>query len=153
MYYAIINYQFNTGELQNVQKLVKQTLQALLAETGNVNFCTTFEIIFLVDGPWKSNVVLEKSLKNGSSFLYEPWNYACEKHKKLLWFVSRWNFFDIFFITLLKEHFMYGLRHWLIETFRLEDENDHEDKIWLLRFFAYSQKIDTAESFIVLFCY
>ena len=51
MYYAIINYQFNTGELQNVQKLVKQTLQALLAETGNVNFCTTFEIIFLVDGP------------------------------------------------------------------------------------------------------
>ena len=51
MYYAIINYQFNTGELQNVQKLVKQTLQALLAETENVNFCTTFEIIFLVDGP------------------------------------------------------------------------------------------------------
>ena len=51
MYYAVINYQFNTGELQNVQKLVKQTLQALLAETGNVNFCTTFEIIFLVDGP------------------------------------------------------------------------------------------------------
>ena len=30
MYYAVINYQFNTGELQNVQKLVKQTLQALL---------------------------------------------------------------------------------------------------------------------------
>ena len=30
MYYAIINYQFNTGELQNVQKLVKQTVQALL---------------------------------------------------------------------------------------------------------------------------
>ena len=47
--------------------------------------------------------------------------------------------FDIFFITLLKEHFMYGLRHWLIETFRLEDENayDYEDKICLLRFFAY----------------
>ena len=34
---------------------------------------------------------------------------------------------------------MYGLRHWLIETFRLEDENayDYEDKICLSRFFAY----------------
>ena len=48
---------------------------------------------------------------------------------------------------------MYGLRDWLIETFRLEDENDYEDKIWLLRFFAYFQKIDTAENFSVLFCY
>ena len=32
---------------------------------------------------------------------------------------------------------MYGLRHWLIETFRLEDENDYQDKICLLRFFPY----------------
>ena len=29
MFYAIINYQFNTSELQNVEKLVKQTVQAL----------------------------------------------------------------------------------------------------------------------------
>ena len=32
---------------------------------------------------------------------------------------------------------MYGLRHWLIETFRLKGENDYQDKICLLRFFAY----------------
>ena len=83
MYYAIINYQFNTGELQNVQKLVKQTLQALLAETGNVNFCTTFEIIFLVDGPWKSNVVLEKSLKNGSSFFVWTLELRLQKAQKI----------------------------------------------------------------------
>ena len=29
MFYAIINYQFKTSELINVQKLVKQTVQAL----------------------------------------------------------------------------------------------------------------------------
>ena len=29
MSYAIINYQFNTGELKNVEKLVKETVQAL----------------------------------------------------------------------------------------------------------------------------
>ena len=29
MFYAIINYQFNTSELKNVEKLVKQTAQAL----------------------------------------------------------------------------------------------------------------------------
>ena len=49
--------------------------------------------------------------------------------KKLLWFVSRSNLFDIFFKTLLKEHFMYGLKHWLIESFRMKDENDYEGKI------------------------
>ena len=27
MFYAIINYQFKTGELKNVEKLVKQTVQ------------------------------------------------------------------------------------------------------------------------------
>ena len=32
------------------------------------------QIIFLVSGPWKLNVVLEKSLKNGCNFLYEPCN-------------------------------------------------------------------------------
>ena len=30
MSYVIINYQFNTGELKNVEKLVKQTVQASL---------------------------------------------------------------------------------------------------------------------------
>ena len=29
MLYAIINYQFKTSELKNVEKLVKQTVQAL----------------------------------------------------------------------------------------------------------------------------
>ena len=30
MFYAIINHQFKTSELKNVEKLVKQTVQALL---------------------------------------------------------------------------------------------------------------------------
>ena len=30
MFYAIIKYQFKTSELKNVEKLVKQTVQALL---------------------------------------------------------------------------------------------------------------------------
>ena len=29
MFYAIIDYQFKTSELKNVEKLVKQTVQAL----------------------------------------------------------------------------------------------------------------------------
>ena len=32
MFYAIINYQFKTSELKNVEKLVKQTVQALEPE-------------------------------------------------------------------------------------------------------------------------
>ena len=36
-----------------------------------------------------------------------------------------------------------------LETFRFEDEDDYE--IWLQVFFAYSQDIDTAESFILPF--
>ena len=39
----------------------------------------------------------------------------------------------------------------LIETFRFEDENDHDYEILILSFFAYSQNIDTLEFFIVLF--
>ena len=38
-----------------------------------------------------------------------------------------------------------------IETFRLKDENDYEYEIWFKVFFAYCQKIDTPEFFIVLF--
>ena len=30
MFYAIINYQFKTSELKNVEKMVKQIVQALL---------------------------------------------------------------------------------------------------------------------------
>ena len=30
MFYAIVNQQFKTSELKNVEKLVKQTVQALL---------------------------------------------------------------------------------------------------------------------------
>ena len=29
MFYALINYQFTTSELKNIDKLVKQTVQAL----------------------------------------------------------------------------------------------------------------------------
>ena len=45
LFFAIINYQFKTGGLKNVEKVVKQTVQAL------VHFCTICEIIFLVGGP------------------------------------------------------------------------------------------------------
>ena len=74
MFYAIINYQFKASQLKSVEKLVKQTVQAWLEYSGNVHFCTICKIILLVGGPWKSYVVLEKSLKNGCIFfLYEPW--------------------------------------------------------------------------------
>ena len=74
MFYAIINYQFQRSELKNVEKLVKERVQALsfIRLDRNVHFFTICEILFLVGGPWKSNVVLEKSLKNGCNFLYEP---------------------------------------------------------------------------------
>ena len=52
------------------------SLKNLLAWTGNVHLCTIWEITFLVGGPWKFNLVLEsleKSLKNGCNYLYEPW--------------------------------------------------------------------------------
>ena len=41
MFYAIINYQFKTSELKNVEKLVKQTVQSLrecLCKSGPVDF-------------------------------------------------------------------------------------------------------------------
>ena len=75
MFYAIMKHQFKTSKLKNVEKLVKQTVQALKSywNTGNVHFCTICEIIVPEGGPWKSNVILENSLKNGGNFLYEPW--------------------------------------------------------------------------------
>ena len=54
---------------------MEETVQAfivLLEWNENVHFFTMYEITFLVGGPWKSNVVLEKSLKNGCNYLYEP---------------------------------------------------------------------------------
>ena len=54
MFHAISNCQFRTSELKTVDKLVKQTVQALkvlLEQTGNVHFCTICEIIFLVGDP------------------------------------------------------------------------------------------------------
>ena len=44
-----------------------------------MHFCTICEIKFLVGGRWKSNVVLEKSLKNGCNFLYEPCQVTLRK--------------------------------------------------------------------------
>ena len=54
LFYAIINYQSKTGELKNIEKLVKQTGQALkvlLELTANVHFCTICEITLLAGGP------------------------------------------------------------------------------------------------------
>ena len=52
-------------------------LKIPLAYTENVHLWTICEIIFRVVGPWKFHVVLEKSLKIGCIFLYEPCiNYA-----------------------------------------------------------------------------
>ena len=39
MSYAIINYQFNTGELKNVEKLVKETVQALKSYENKLGMC------------------------------------------------------------------------------------------------------------------
>ena len=39
----------------------------------------------------------------------------------------------------------------IIMTFRFKDENDYEEEIWFKVFFAYYQKIDSPEFFIVLF--
>ena len=51
---AIIKYQFNTSELENVEKLVKQTVQALKSyrridwKCAFLYYC---KIVFLVGGP------------------------------------------------------------------------------------------------------
>ena len=63
VFYAIINYQFKRSEPEKCREVGE----------ANVHFCTICEIVFLVGGPWKSDVVLEKSLKNGCNLLYEPW--------------------------------------------------------------------------------
>ena len=40
MFYAIINCQFKTSELKNVQKLVKQTVQVLKPYKNGLGMCT-----------------------------------------------------------------------------------------------------------------
>ena len=39
MFYAIINHQFKTSELKNVEKLVKQTVQALNSYKNSLEMC------------------------------------------------------------------------------------------------------------------
>ena len=54
MFYAIINYQFKTSELKNVEKLLKQTIQASRPHKNRLGMCIFIricEIIFLVGGP------------------------------------------------------------------------------------------------------
>ena len=65
MFSAIINYQFKTSELKNVEKLVKQTVKALKPYGNWLGMCIyVLSVKFsLVGGPWKFNVALEKSLK------------------------------------------------------------------------------------------
>ena len=62
-----------------------------------MHFCTICEIIFLVGGPWKSNVVLEKSLKNGCIFCMNPINSA----KVVPFLVYLWSIYDSYsdFVT------------------------------------------------------
>ena len=84
MCYAIIKHQFKTCKLKNVEKLVKQTVQAFKSYENRLGmwiFVISCKIILLVGGPWK---VLKKSLKNGCNFLYEPWKG-----------VSLWNSFTV----------------------------------------------------------
>ena len=39
MFYAMINYRFKTSELKNVEKLVKQTVQALKSYKNRLGMC------------------------------------------------------------------------------------------------------------------
>ena len=39
MFYALINYQFKRSELKNVEKLVKQTFQALKPYKNRLGMC------------------------------------------------------------------------------------------------------------------
>ena len=70
LFHAIITYQFKTSELKKVEKLVKQTVQALKFVRLDWECACLYNLwdYILVGGPWKSNVDLEKSLKNGCNF-------------------------------------------------------------------------------------
>ena len=47
-----------------------------------MHLCTICEIVFLVGGPWKSNVAPEKSLKNSCIFCMNPESYLKVQPKK-----------------------------------------------------------------------
>ena len=87
LFYAIIYYHAIldkwTEKRKEVGEANSSSLKVLLEYTGNVHFCTICEIIFLVGGPWKYNVVLEESLKSGCLCLYEPWPSPHELHNWL----------------------------------------------------------------------
>ena len=80
-YAIIINYQFQTSEHKNEEKLVKKTVQALKSYKNRLGMCIFVKCVKIINyipskwslkilcGPWK---VLEKSLKNGCNFFYEP---------------------------------------------------------------------------------
>ena len=61
IFYAIINYQFKTSELKNVEKLVKQTVQALKPYKNGLGMCIYIQCVIpenihtpppLTDGQW-----------------------------------------------------------------------------------------------------
>ena len=72
MLLSIISDQW-TEKYREVDGANSLSLKVLLEWTGNVHFCTFCEIKSIVDGPWKSNVVLEETFKSGFNFLHEPW--------------------------------------------------------------------------------
>ena len=47
MFYAIINYQCETSELKNVEKLVKQTVQALEPYKNRLEMCVFVQSVKL----------------------------------------------------------------------------------------------------------
>ena len=47
MFYAIINYQCKTSELKNVEKLVKQTVQALEPYKNRLEMCVFVQSVKL----------------------------------------------------------------------------------------------------------
>ena len=47
MFYAIINYQFKTSERKNVEKLVKQTFQALKPHQNRLGMCIDVQSVKL----------------------------------------------------------------------------------------------------------
>ena len=47
MFYTIIDYQFETSELKNVEKLVKQTVQALETYYNTLGMCIFVESVKL----------------------------------------------------------------------------------------------------------
>ena len=47
MFYAIINYQFKTSELKNVDKLVRQIIQALEPYKNRLGMCNFVQIVKL----------------------------------------------------------------------------------------------------------